>query len=230
MTLKEKQYAQQEVIEQLEENEGLQKQLILELEEKEQIKDKINRELEEKVRERTQELHKKNDELNVLTDQLNVLNSQLDKSLWQTKKEVDVLEKRQILSSKLSYDQFLLIYPSENDCLKFIHEIKWKEGFVCKKCGNEKWHSGGLPYSKKCSKCNTRESVTANTIFHRCRFSIQKALYIAYTVVDNDGVTLNELSEVLELRKSTCSSFRNKVKEKLSELKPKDKTLEKLIS
>lgn len=230
LDINEKNRVQRKLIINHQKNEELQSQLIHELREKESLKDRVTAELEDRVQERTQELVEKNTKLNELTNELNRINSKLDISLWQKQKEVKEVSKTKILGHHYSYTEFTETFPQESDCYRLIEKMKWGEGYNCKSCGNEKWHSGGVPYSRKCSKCNRKETLTADTIFHRLRFPIRKALYIVYSVNDDYNLTLKELSESLELRQSTCSSFRNKVREKRKSLNKKSTTLTDLIT
>ncbi len=103
----------------------------------------------------------------------------------------------------------------DNDkALQFIADIKWEKGFVCRKCGHTNYCSGKTLASRRCTRCKKEESATAHTIFHNCKFSISKAFYIINTVCfENRKLTVNELSNELELNPMTCWKFRKKIEE-----------------
>jgi hypothetical protein len=74
-----------------------------------------------------------------------------------------------------------------------------------------------MPYSRKCTRCRTIESVTAHTILHGVKFPIDKALFILLTTTNNvNKYTTEQLSETLNLRRATCWTFQHKVKEKIA--------------
>lgn len=51
-----------------------------------------------------------------------------------------------------------------------------------------------------------------DTLFHKLKFPIEKAFYILYLSNRKDiDLTLNELSEIQELRRETCWAFKNKI-------------------
>lgn len=34
---------------------------------------------------------------------------------------------------------FIDQFKTDSDCKNYLYELKWKDGFVCKKCGNSRW-------------------------------------------------------------------------------------------
>lgn len=196
----------------------------------EQTQQRINRELENKVAQRTLELSDKNKKLESLTQQLNESNVTLDRNLWELGREIKNIFRKNILHERIDYITFQESFPDDLSCLRFVRDLKWPEEFNCRKCNNQKWHDGDAPLSRKCSKCNHRESVTANTIFHRLRLPIQKAMYIVYTTMNHDKtIRLEELESEIELSKSAISNFRKKVREKIKGTKREAPSLEEVI-
>lgn len=112
----------------------------------------------------------------------------------------------------LSLFEFQERFPNEASCYNYLAELKWKDGYICKKCGNTKYCAGLTETGRQCTKCNYVESATAGTLFHRVKFSILKAFYIVYYVsTSKKGITTTELSRKLELRQKTCWMFKQKV-------------------
>jgi predicted Zn-ribbon and HTH transcriptional regulator len=101
---------------------------------------------------------------------------------------------------------------NDDKCLEYLASIKWANGFVCRKCGNDNYCQGKIPFSRRCTRCKNEESATSNTIFHNCKFSVSKAFYIAYSVYkgENDFSSF-ELAQKLSLRQTTCWNFKNKI-------------------
>jgi two-component system, sensor histidine kinase LadS len=109
------------------------------------------------------------------------------------------------------------LFKSDEKTLRFISEIKWAEGFTCKKCGNKNFCEGKIPYSRRCTRCKTEESATAHTLFHNCKFPVSKAFYIAYSVcVEGKDISSYQYADKLDLRQMTCWKFRKKITECLA--------------
>lgn len=215
----EKEKSNEALIVQLNENDLLQQRLISELEEKKVLQEKVNRELETKVRERTIELQSANDKLEAFARETDRLNSELDRFNYALQKEIKEEKIFRIYNQNVSYEEFLKTYPDDESCLKAIQQLKWPNGFVCKKCGNTKASDAGMWFRKKCSKCGTIESITANTLFHHLKFPLNKAFYLTYVEFSNIKQTDEALSELIDLRKPTIWAYRKKVEERMSEKK-----------
>jgi hypothetical protein len=124
-----------------------------------------------------------------------------------------------IFKQELDAQQVAELFASDDKCLAFLAETKWSEGFTCRKCGNTNSCPGKSPYSKRCTKCKTEESATAETIFHNCKFPISKAFYIAYHVCKvSDDVSTYEFARRLALRQMTCWKFKTKIQDALGRM------------
>ena len=112
----------------------------------------------------------------------------------------------------LSIFDFQARFPDKDSCLKELADLKWKDGFTCKKCQHSKSCSATRKHDKQCSKCNYIESPNAGTLFHKVKFSIVKAMWIVYdTPINKKGISSLELFRKLELRAKTCLLFKRKV-------------------
>ena len=63
------------------------------------------------------------------------------------------------------FDRF---FPDEEECARYLVQIRWPDGFICPKCeGKSYWllKSGLL----ECSKCGRQTSVTSGTVLHGTR-------------------------------------------------------------
>lgn len=197
----------------------------------EELKDKVNKELELKVAERTQELHHKNEELEQsnnklkeLTDLANQMNIKLDIDNWNLRKKVDESLQARMRGEEVSDEEFKKIFPNERACLRYLHELKWADSFTCYKCQHKESIDESDGFGKKCTKCNYYESVTAHTLFHGIKFPINKAFHIAYlTLHKKDNLTLDELSDLVELRRNTGWKFRQKILTAIDAYKMKNK-------
>lgn len=112
----------------------------------------------------------------------------------------------------LSLFEFQKRFSSKENCLSYLAELKWGDGFQCRKCGHTNSCNGVPQGSRQCTSCNYTESPTANTLFHQVKFDLVKAFHIVYFVATNKkGITSTELSRKLDLRQKTCWAFKRKV-------------------
>ncbi len=115
----------------------------------------------------------------------------------------------------IEYDELVINlrqrFPDEEACLKFLAEFKWKEGFVCRKCGHTNYCKGKKPYSRRCTRCKKEESAMANTIFHRCKIPMTKAFEMAFMVCNMPEISSGVISKKLEIRQMTCYTFQKKI-------------------
>lgn len=112
----------------------------------------------------------------------------------------------------LSLFEFQQKFRSAEDCKKYLAELKWSNGYKCRKCGYTKSCEGCNLYSRQCNSCHYEETVTSNTLFHKVKFDLLKAFYIVYFMSTNKkGISSTELSRTLGLRQKTCWAFKRKV-------------------
>jgi len=121
-----------------------------------------------------------------------------------------------IFKTELSGEQLEELFSSDEKCYEFLAELKWRDGFTCRKCGNTNHCPGKAPHSRRCTKCKTEESSSAGTIFHNCKFPISKAFYIAYNVCKGEeDLSTYEYARRLTLRQMTCWNFKTKIQQAL---------------
>lgn len=71
-------------------------------------------------------------------------------------------------------------FKDDKSCLAYLSDLKWSEGFACKKCGHTKITIRKKNLARDCNRCQHVESPTAGTMFHRLRFGIRKAFGIIF--------------------------------------------------
>lgn len=110
--------------------------------------------------------------------------------------------------------EFIKAFDKNEKCLEYLSVSKWKKGFKCVKCKNETFSNTNMPFVRKCNRCKHKESATAGTLFHKCKFDLQKAFMIVFLVsTGKKGISSTELSRKLSLRQKTCYTFKRKVME-----------------
>ena len=204
------------------------RRVVEQLEVNAQLQNKVNRELEEKVRERTATLDQQNSalqeanrQLEVQAEEINRMNQLLDRDNWKLKRQSQEVIRKNLLSRGVSLEEFKTMFPNRVTCLRYLAELKWGAGFVCKKCQYERATDHDT-FAKRCSRCGYVESPTSHTIFHNVRFSLEKAFYIAHVVISSLPISATKLSEQLDLRVATCSNFKRKAVRWLQTTQPSD--------
>ena len=90
--------------------------------------------------------------------------------------------------------------------------MKWPRGFKCERCAHTHYCKGKFDRTRQCTECGYQATPTSNTLFHKVKFPILKAMYIVYFVATNkQGISSTALSRKLGLRQKTCQSFKRKV-------------------
>ena len=140
-----------------------------------------------------------------------------------------------IFRNEMTREQLDELFTSDEKCYEFLADLKWKEGFICRKCGNTNYCQGKTPYSHRCTRCKTEESPTNGTIFHNCKFPVSKAFYIAYNVCKGEEeLSTYEFARRLSLRQMTCWNFKTKIQQalqKMDSLTPNEKSsMEKILT
>ncbi len=124
-----------------------------------------------------------------------------------------------VFKNELRTDQLEELFTSDEKCYEFLADLKWSNGFICRKCGNTNHCPGKTPHSRRCTKCKTEESSTAGTIFHNCKFPVSKAFYIAYNVCKGkEDLSTYEFARRLSLRQMTCWNFKTKIQNALQQM------------
>ncbi|MDD4993108.1 MAG: transposase [Paludibacter sp.] len=129
-----------------------------------------------------------------------------------------------LFKEEISTEKAQELFESSEKVLKFIADVKWKEGFTCRNCGHTNFCDGKTPSARRCTRCKKEESATANTIFHNIKFPINKAFFIAYNVcvLGSDFSSYN-YSDQLGLNQMTCWKFRKRIQNCISKLEGNEK-------
>lgn len=123
------------------------------------------------------------------------------------------MENRAIFSGVNSI-KFHKYFQTDEDCLKYIADIKWEQGYKCKRCENKKFIKGLKLHYRRCLKCKYDESPTSGTMFDKVKFSLLIAFHIVFKIVTKKkGMSTLELSKEFELRQKTCWGFKWKIQQ-----------------
>ncbi|MFC1964716.1 IS1595 family transposase [Chloroflexota bacterium] len=80
--------------------------------------------------------------------------------------------------------EFQKQFSTEEECLKFLIQSRWPDGFICPRCGGNDYYWISTRNLLRCKKCNYDASVTSGTIMHRSKMPLTvwfQAAYLATT-------------------------------------------------
>lgn len=93
--------------------------------------------------------------------------------------------------------QFDKSFSSENNCVKYLIEVKWPLGFKCDKCNaTDYWLLSRKRL--KCKKCDTIVTITSNTFFDQTNKSLSlwfRAIW--WMIAQKNGVSASGLQSIL---------------------------------
>ena len=112
---------------------------------------------------------------------------------------------------------FYNTFPDESSCMKYLSEVKWEDGYKCIKCGNDEFNKGNKPFYRRCQKCRYDESVTANTMFHKCKMGLQKAFEGLFLMaVNKKGISSCALKDLIKVNQKSAWLLRLKAQQTMA--------------
>lgn len=98
--------------------------------------------------------------------------------------------------NNLTIQDFRTRFETEEDCLNYLIEIKWGKGYQCIRCKGKEYGKGRQWFYRRCKKCGYDESVTANTLFHKCKLGLLRAFEMGFRLsVKKKGMSSCELAK-----------------------------------
>ncbi len=96
-------------------------------------------------------------------------------------------------------------FPSHNDCLAYLEEIRWKRKPTCPYCKSKRISAMPKEHRYHCNACKTSFSVLVDTIFHKTKLDLQK-WFLAISIVLNakKGLSSRQLSRDISVNKNTA--------------------------
>jgi transposase-like protein len=108
------------------------------------------------------------------------------------------------------WDEFALWFPDDDACRDYLDWLRWRDGFVCPKCGAGRgWKLDDGRWS--CAGCKRRISATAGTIFDRTRTPLTTWFAAAWYVTNQKhGVSALGLKNVTGVSYQTAWTMLHK--------------------
>lgn len=104
-------------------------------------------------------------------------------------------------------------FRTDEDCKEYLSELKWQDGFGCRKCGHTK-SQVRKDFSRTCNICSDTESASADTLFHKVKFGLRKAFFICFEMATTTkSLSASQMSVRYGVREETARLFMHKVRE-----------------
>jgi len=94
--------------------------------------------------------------------------------------------------------EFQQRFSSEEDCIEYLIQQRWPEGYRCTRCGHGE--SGYHPARRhfQCKACKYQQTITAGTMFHRTRTPLLEWFWSIYWMSNSKkGISVLELQRLL---------------------------------
>lgn len=111
--------------------------------------------------------------------------------------------------------EFYAGFNTVEKCNKYLALIKWGNGFSCVKCTNLTYQVR-KNLSRTCNKCSHTESPSANTLFHKCKFGLDKAFVICFEMSSTTkSLSASYMAKRVGITRYTARMFMHKVRESM---------------
>jgi len=103
-------------------------------------------------------------------------------------------------------------FGTNESCYQYLADMKWKDGYACKKCGNLEFRKGNKHLERRCKSCGYNESPLAGTLFHSMKIPLSTAFEMVYRIsVNKKGISSIALSREYNVNQNTAFAFKQKV-------------------
>lgn len=109
---------------------------------------------------------------------------------------------------------FIKEFGTEEQCRLHLMDLKWGDGYACRKCGHDQHKKGKKWNHLRCKSCGYDESCTAHTLFHKLKFPLTKAFTIVYQLSTmKKGMATTEIARQFDIHQETAWFFKRKVQQ-----------------
>ncbi|TAG57601.1 MAG: IS1595 family transposase [Cytophagales bacterium] len=104
-------------------------------------------------------------------------------------------------------------FATKEACMSYLAAYRWKNGFECPHCKGTEESNCTILYHKRCKKCNYIVSATANTLFHKVKFGLEKAFLIIFKMsATTKSISAEQLAKNVGINRKTALLFQQKVR------------------
>ena len=107
-------------------------------------------------------------------------------------------KKFQMQQNPTNYSEWKQTYSTQEACLNELSRRRWKDGFICPKCGHDKSYQLKYRHLRECAGCGRQVSPTAGTVFEHTRLPLPKWFAAIYLMgADQGGISAQRLSKMI---------------------------------
>lgn len=101
----------------------------------------------------------------------------------------------------LTLFEFQKQFSTEEDCINYLFEYRWPQGFICPKCGCTEYYVLSRYKRFQCKQCRHQTSLTAGTVFHKSHQPLRVLFYAVYLIgTSKKGLSAMELRRKLGIK------------------------------
>jgi len=103
-------------------------------------------------------------------------------------------------------------FSSDEKCKKYLTDLKWAEGYECRRCTHNKFIDR-KDHRRMCQKCKMTESSTSGTLLHGIGFGLRKAFMIMFEMTTSSkGISALQISKRYSISYNTALNFTHKIR------------------
>lgn len=112
--------------------------------------------------------------------------------------------------------RFQKTFPSEDVCENWLFHYFWPDGFVCPRCGHDRFYPIPMRRQYECAGCGSQTALTGETFLHKSRIPMHKWFWAIALYDENSKISSAELGRKLELPKPTAWLILKKIRKALT--------------
>lgn len=126
---------------------------------------------------------------------------------------------KKLLFKDLTFADIHAQYSDPHDAERFFFDLKWKDGFVCSKCGHPHYttvvrKNGSLRTVYQCAHCGHQESVTAGTALESTKAPLFSWILVMFAyVISKTGTSAKYISDLTGVSYHTTKLMLRKIKQ-----------------
>ncbi|SDO10016.1 Transposase zinc-ribbon domain-containing protein [Paenibacillus sp. yr247] len=103
-------------------------------------------------------------------------------------------------------------FQTEEDCEKFLMELRWSNGFCCPRCDYHEAFTIRTRRLLECKDCRMQVSITAGTIMHKSKLSLLHWFRaIQLLIQEGKDYTASSLSQILQINYRSAQLLLKKI-------------------
>lgn len=114
---------------------------------------------------------------------------------------------------RMTIREFEKLFQTEEDCIGYIRETRWPNGFICPNCGHDDGYELATRYLIQCTVCRRQTSVIVGTIFEKTHMSLTTWFRMIYAIAqDKGGASSTRLANQFGIPQKTAWHMLHKIR------------------